>query len=124
MDRHIVCLILTVLFGTFGFCFLAAGFVSLNPVVGERSRKDGRMFMEKRLSGSLRESWEARREMVDLLPEAWAKQRATRLLVYFGVAFFVVARILGEEVGPLPTSRMSPPQQTVQPFVESSTHTP
>ena len=108
MNWHDVCLILTVFFGVFGVTFLAACVLSLNTVVGERSKKDGRMLMEKQNSGSWQDYHEARQEMVSLMPEAWAKQRVTRWLVYFGLAFFVLARILGEWATPLQSPRRPP----------------
>ena len=115
MNWHVACLILTILLGVFGFCFLAAGFLSFNTVVGERSKKDGRMLMEKQMSGLSRDKWEAKREMAELLPGVWAKQRVTRLLIYFGVAFCVAARILGEWATPLQSLRQSsPPNHALQ----------
>lgn len=124
MDWQVVCLILTVLFGTSSFCCLAAGFLSLNTVVGERSRKDGRILMEKQMSGLTQAKWEARREVMELLPETWAKQRVTRFLIYCGLAFYVIARILGEGVGLLLITRPPLHNQVVQPTAGVSARAP
>ena len=93
MNWPTICLILTVIFGVTGGTCLLAGLLSLNTVAGRQS-KDGRTFIEKRLSGEWKIDEESQQEACDAISDTWANQRVTRWLVYLGLTFIVLARVL------------------------------
>ena len=100
MNRPIICLILTVLFGVTGVICLLAGLLSLNTMLAQKS-KDGRTFLEKRLSGAWKLDGQSQQQEYDVISDTWAKQRVTRWLVYLGLTFVVLARVSWHWAAPI-----------------------
>jgi hypothetical protein len=84
MNGYSLCQLLGIVLLCFGGPLLLAGFLSLNAVVGLRSKQDGRTFIDKQLGGSWSEYRQARTEMAGRMGEQWRSAPVTRALVYFG----------------------------------------
>jgi hypothetical protein len=84
MNAHSIWLLVGIILSVIGGAVLLAGILSLNAVVGRPSEEDGRILIEKELSGSWRDYWDARREIRDRMGEQWALAPVSRALVYTG----------------------------------------
>jgi hypothetical protein len=89
MSTQSICFLLGIIRAVSGGALLLAGALSLNALVGERSKQDGRVLSEKWMSGSHEDYISARLEATSRMGEKWRASPVSRRLVYTGGALLV-----------------------------------
>ena len=84
MSAQNICFIAGIILAVSGGTLLVAGSLSLNALVGERSKQDGRVLSEKWVSGSHEDYVSARLEATSRMGEQWRASPVSRRLVYTG----------------------------------------